>query len=74
MAGTHIGGLKAAKRNKELKGENWYVEIGRAGGKAGKGYKGFATRDPEKIREAARKGGSASRRTKKIIQRELKEQ
>lgn len=34
MAGNKIGGMKAAKKNKEKYGDNWYASIGRKGGQA----------------------------------------
>lgn len=55
MAGTKIGGLRAAAKNKELYGEDFYRKMGAIGGKKSKGG-GFAA-NPELAREAGRKGG-----------------
>jgi hypothetical protein len=41
MSGTKSGGIKAAKTNKELYGQDFYKNIGADGGRAGKGG-GFA--------------------------------
>lgn len=45
MAGSKIGGIKAAKTNKERHGEDFYARIGRRGGKNGV-TGGFATKEP----------------------------
>lgn len=60
MAGTKLGGLKAAATNKMRYGANFYVTIGAAGGRISKGG-GFAA-NPELARTAGSKGGRASRR------------
>ena len=60
MAGTIIGGKKAAKTNKQRYGEDFYHEIGRMGGLKSTGG-GFAA-DPELARRAGRLGGLRSRR------------
>lgn len=39
MGGTHDGGIKTSKTNKAKYGENYYKEMGRKGGAAGKGHK-----------------------------------
>ncbi len=57
MAGTKIGGMKAAQKNKEKYGKAFYAEIGAKGGKA-KTPKGFA-KNRDLARAAGRKGGSA---------------
>lgn len=62
MPGTVPGGKLAAKTNRERHGENFYVEIGRAGGKKSRGG-GFAAR-PDLARIAGAKGGKASHRRK----------
>lgn len=62
MAGTRDGGRKAAATNKQRYGLAFYEQIGRKGGKISRGG-GFAV-NPELAREAGRKGGRASRRTK----------
>lgn len=63
MGGTNEGGRKAAKRNKELYGDDYYKKIGSAGGKAS-GTGGFAAGDEgrERARIAGRLGGAKSRR------------
>ena len=67
MAGTKIGGQKAAAKNK-AKDPSFYARIGALGGKKGK-TGGFAA--GEAGRERARKygaiGGRVSRRTKKVV-------
>ena len=63
MAGTKIGGLKAAKKNLE-NDPDFYKRIGAIGGKV-TGHKGFAA-NPELARTAGRAGGKISRRTKTI--------
>jgi len=64
MPGTKIGGVHAAKTNKERHGEDFYVRIGAIGGKKSRGG-GFAA-NPELARIAGRKGGSVSKR-KKVV-------
>ena len=65
MAGTKSGGMKAKETNL-AKNPNFYIEIGRMGGKAPyTGLKGFAA-DPELAREVGRKGGYISRRKAKV--------
>ncbi len=63
MAGTKEGGRKAAAKNKELYGKDFYASIGAKGGKLGK-TGGFAA-NRELARAAGAKGGRISRRTKK---------
>ena len=60
MAGTVIGGKKAALTNKKKHGDNFYSEIGRKGGK--NGHTGGFAANPELAREAGRKGGRKSKR------------
>lgn len=60
MPGTRKGGTKAAKTNKTRYGNDFYVKIGAKGGKISRGG-GFAA-DPDRAREAGRKGGLASRK------------
>lgn len=62
MAGTKIGGLKAAQKNL-MNNPNFYSDMGRKGGLA-KTPKGFAA-NPELARIAGAKGGRISRRGKK---------
>ena len=64
MSGTRVGGLKCAKTNKELHGEDFYVRIGKKGGSIKGIPKGFALMDKEKRQAAGRKGGAISRRGK----------
>ncbi len=63
MSGTRNGGLKAAATNKARYGDTFYVNIGAEGGKKSRNG-GFAA-NPELARIAGRKGGQASRKTKK---------
>ncbi len=65
MAGTKEGGLKAAARNRAKYGQNFYATIGAKGGKLGHTGGFYANRDL--AREAGRKGGQISRRTKKSV-------
>lgn len=60
MAGTKIGGMKAAATNKAKHGTDFYKKIGAKGGRNGH-TGGFAAR-PELARIAGRKGGRVSRR------------
>ncbi|HEX9153277.1 MAG TPA: KGG domain-containing protein [Candidatus Saccharimonadales bacterium] len=63
MAGTKDGGRAAAETNKKKYGPDFYAKIGAKGGKKGRTGGFFANRDL--AREAGRKGGRISRRTKK---------
>ena len=63
MAGTPKGGAAAAEPNKKKYGPDFYARIGAMGGKKGTTGGFFANRDL--AREAGRKGGRISRRTKK---------
>jgi general stress protein YciG len=65
MAGTKEGGMKAAARNKEKYGADFYAKIGAAGGKKGTTGGFYANRDL--ARKAGAKGGRISRRTKKSV-------
>ena len=60
MAGTRIGGARAAATNKTKYGKDFYARIGAMGGKAGHTGGFFANR--ELAREAGRKGGLKSGR------------
>lgn len=62
MAGTKAGGKAAALTNKKKYGGDFYAKIGASGGKKGRTGGFFANR--ELAREAGRKGGRISRRTK----------
>ncbi len=71
MAGTKIGGRKAATTNKTKYGSDFYASIGAKGGKRGK-TGGFASEKKgddgltgrERARMAGSKGGRISRRSK----------
>ena len=68
MAGTKIGGRKAATTNKEKHGSDFYARIGRKGGQNGR-TGGFAA-NPELARIAGAKGGRISRRKKVVAQKD----
>ena len=61
MSGTKAGGLKAAKKNKERHGKDFYRIIGSKGGQ--NGHTGGFAANPELARKAGAKGGRISRRT-----------
>lgn len=63
MAGTKIGGRKAAATNKAKYGKDFYARIGAMGGKLGHTGGFYANR--ELARRAGQLGGRISRRTKK---------
>jgi uncharacterized protein len=63
MSGTADGGKLAARTNQRKHGADFYARIGAMGGKKGRTGGFFANR--ELAREAGRKGGRISRRTKK---------
>jgi general stress protein YciG len=63
MAGTKLGGKKAAEKNL-ANDPNFYRRIGAIGGRNGN-TGGFAA-NPELARIAGAKGGKISRRTKKV--------
>jgi uncharacterized protein len=63
MAGTQQGGRAAAATNRAKYGADFYAKIGAMGGKRGRTGGFWANR--ELAREAGRKGGRISRRTKK---------
>lgn len=69
MSGTKAGGLKAAKRNKELHGEDFYKRIGSIGGQ--KGHTGGFAANRELARLAGAKGGAKSRRGEANTTREM---
>ncbi len=62
MAGTKVGGQKAAATNKAKHGSNFYAKIGAKGGK--KGHTGGFYANRELARVAGAMGGRISRRTK----------
>ena len=70
MAGTRSGGLHARDTNIKKYGEDFYKRIGAIGGK--KGHKGgfwyakHVLKDDNFAREAGRRGGKISRRTKQM--------
>ncbi|MCD1275823.1 MAG: general stress protein [Candidatus Nanogingivalaceae bacterium] len=66
MAGTKVGGMKAAQKNL-AKDPNFYAKIGRKGGQ--NGHTGGFAANPELARIAGAKGGRISRRgkTKAVI-------
>ena len=61
MAGTKIGGMKAAKKNL-AKDPNFYAKIGRKGRQ--NGHTGGFAANPQLARIAGAKGGRISRRGK----------
>lgn len=60
MAGTRAGGLKAAAKNKEKHGSDFYSRIGKKGGQNGR--TGGFYNNPELARRAGQKGGKISKR------------
>ena len=76
MSGTVSGGKKAAQKNIELYGKDFYKEIGRKGGKRST-TGGFASQKVgkdgltglERARLAGAKGGRRSKRPTETIQR-----
>jgi len=60
MAGTKVGGRKAAATNKAKYGVNFYAEIGRKGGM--NGHTGGFAFNPALAKIAGAKGGRISRR------------
>lgn len=68
MPGTKIGGLKAAKTNKERKGKDFYKLIGQKGGSVKGKPSGFGAGEAgrERARIWGRVGGTKSRRRKEV--------
>ena len=64
MSGTRTGGKKAAAKNKDRYGPDYYVTIGAIGGKNGRTGGFYANRELARI--AGRKGGLARHRTTKL--------
>ena len=62
MAGTKVGGARAAATNKRLHGEDFYVRIGAMGGKNSH-FGGFWA-NRELARSAGAMGGKISKRGK----------
>jgi general stress protein YciG len=60
MAGTKLGGKKAAATNKAKYGQDFYARIGQLGGKLGRTGGFYANR--ELASEMGRKGGKISKR------------
>lgn len=60
MAGTVVGAKKAAETIKRAYGQEFFRHIGQKGGLAG--HTGGFYGNPEKAREAGRKGGYMSKR------------
>lgn len=63
MAGTKIGGMKAAATNKAKHGSDFYAKIGAKGGK--NGHTGGFAANPDLARRAGALGGKISRRRPK---------
>lgn len=73
MSGTRSGGKKAAAKNLQKYGENFYRMIGSKGGQKKQVRKGFAL-NPALASMAGAKGGRISKRTGRTTgQREEKE-
>lgn len=64
MAGTKLGGKAAAATNKAKYGADFYAKIGAKGGRLGR--TGGFYKNRELAREAGRRGGRISRRTKSV--------
>jgi general stress protein YciG len=62
MAGTKLGGSKAAATNRKKYGKDFYAKIGAKGGQMGHTGGFYANRDL--ARKAGQMGGKISRRTK----------
>jgi hypothetical protein len=60
MAGTKLGGMRAAATNKKKYGDDFYSRIGGKGGR--NGHTGGFASNHELARIAGRKGGLKSRR------------
>ena len=60
MAGNRAGGVKAAKMNKQLYGDDFYKKIGSKGGR--NGHIGGFSLNPARARVAGAKGGRMSSR------------
>lgn len=60
MAGTKVGGQKAARTNKIKYGPEFYANIGRKGGQ--NGHTGGFAANPELAKIAGAKGGRKSKR------------
>lgn len=73
MAGTIIGGKKAAKRNKKLHGLDFYSRIGKIGGSRSNNG-GFASGEAgrARARTAGSSGGALSKRGYKFIKENIR--
>ena len=60
MAGTLVGGKKAAATNKERYGKDWYARIGQMGGR--NGHTGGFYNDSERAAKCGSIGGKMSKR------------
>lgn len=69
MAGTRLGGMRAAETNKKLHGADFYAKIGRKGGQ--NGHTGGFAANPELAKIAGAKGGRKSKRGKAKKDREV---
>ena len=67
MAGTKLGGMKAAATNKLRRGEDFYKKIGRKGGQ--NGHTGGFHNNPALARLAGAKGGRTSRKNSAYIKK-----
>lgn len=65
MPGNKIGGMKAAKTNKERHGEDFYARIGARGGH--NGHTGGFASNPKLAREMGEKAGRISKRGFKYL-------
>ena len=65
MPGNKIGGMKAAKTNKERHGEDFYARIGARGGR--NGHTGGFAANPKLAREMGKKAGHISKRGFKYL-------
>lgn len=64
MAGTKLGGARAAKTNKEKYGEDFYIKLGSKGGKGTHPSRRPFAQNRELARMAGARGGRVSKRTK----------
>lgn len=65
MPGSKIGGMKAAKTNKERHGEDFYARIGARGGR--NGHTGGFAANPKLAREMGKIAGRISKRGFKYL-------
>lgn len=62
MGGTRAGGLKAAQKNKELYGKDFYKNLGKIGGSRSHQATRFFALHPDIAKTAGAKGGKTSTR------------